>query len=203
MSELAASEKLKIFVSYSRKDSSNFAEDLVAGLQLAGFAPFLDRHDIVPSEDWESRLADLIQQADTVVFVISPEAIKSERCGWEVNTTVTLSKRLLPVVFKTVSDVDIPDHLRRVQFVRFDTGASMMQPLLELAEVLHQDISWIREHTRMGELATRWESRERPDALLIRGGEIEEAKKWLAHRPKNALEPSELIRAFIQESERK
>src|SRR4051812_49730336 len=41
-----AGEKLKVFVSYSRRDASEFADELVAGLELAGFAPFLDRHDI-------------------------------------------------------------------------------------------------------------------------------------------------------------
>src|SRR5689334_8269386 len=35
-----SSEKLKVFVSYSRRDAIEFAE-LVAGLELAGFAPFL------------------------------------------------------------------------------------------------------------------------------------------------------------------
>ena len=77
MAEAGASEKLKVFVSYSRRDSSDFAEELVAGLELAGFAPFLDRHDIVAGEDWEARLGGLIHQADTVVFVVSPQAVKS------------------------------------------------------------------------------------------------------------------------------
>ena len=69
----------------------------MAGLEVAGFAPFLDRHDIVAGEDWETRLGGLIEQSDTVVFVVSPEAVKSERCVWEVDRTIELSKRLLPV----------------------------------------------------------------------------------------------------------
>ena len=49
--------KLKVFVSYSRRDSTEFVEELVAGLELAGFAPFFDRHDIAVGEDWEARLS--------------------------------------------------------------------------------------------------------------------------------------------------
>src|SRR6266567_3311042 len=90
--------ELKVFISYSRRDSSEFSDELVAGLELAGFAPFLDRHDIAPGEDWETRLSGLIEQADTVVYVVSPEAIKSERCRWEVDRTLALSKRLVPVI---------------------------------------------------------------------------------------------------------
>jgi len=60
---------------------SDFADELVSGLELTGFAPYLDRHDIAAGEDWEARLGGLILEADTVVFVVSPEAVKSERCG--------------------------------------------------------------------------------------------------------------------------
>src|SRR5438876_9601718 len=87
MSDPGASEKLKVFISYSRRDASEFADELVAGLELAGFAPFLDRHDISAGEDWEARLGGLIAQSDTVVFVVSPESVKSQRCVWEVERT--------------------------------------------------------------------------------------------------------------------
>jgi hypothetical protein len=76
-----AAEKLKVFISYSRRDASDFADELVSDLELAGFAPYLDRHDIAAGEDWEARLGGLILEADTVVFVVSPEAVKSERCA--------------------------------------------------------------------------------------------------------------------------
>jgi TIR domain len=53
MADPSAGEKLKVFISYSRKDSAEFADELLAGLKVAGFAPFLDRHDIAAGEDWE------------------------------------------------------------------------------------------------------------------------------------------------------
>jgi TIR domain len=160
MAEADAGEKLKVFISYSRKDSAEFADELLAGLEVAGFAPFLDRHDIVPGERWEARLGDLIEQSDTVVFVVSPEAVKSERCVWEVDRTIGLSKRLLPVIFQPVPEHDIPEKLRRLQFVRFDGGAGFTRPLSQLAEALRVDLHWIREHTRLGELATRWDGED-------------------------------------------
>ena len=100
MTDASAGQKLKVFISYSRKDSGDFADELASGLELLGFAPFLDRHDIAAGEDWEARLGGLIQEADTVVFVVSPEAVKSKQCDWEIAKTKSLSKRLLPVVFK-------------------------------------------------------------------------------------------------------
>src|SRR5499425_2525887 len=154
-----AGEKLKVFISYSRRDAADFADELVAGLELAGFAPFIDRHDIKPGEPWEERLGGLIAQSDTVVFVVTPEAVKSERCTWEVERTLELSKRLLPLVHKPVPVNEIPEKLRRLQFVPFDTGRALNRSIAELAEALRVDLDWIREHTRIGELAARWRAR--------------------------------------------
>ena len=147
MDDAGAGEKLKLFISYSRKDSAAFADELVAGLEYGGFAPFLDRHDIVAGEEWEARLGGLIEQSDTVVFIVSPEAIKSDRCVWEVDKTLALSKRLLPVIHIAVPDNLILEKLSRFQFVRFDAGRGVTRPLQELADALRQDLNWIREHT--------------------------------------------------------
>jgi formylglycine-generating enzyme required for sulfatase activity len=198
---LTESEKLKVFISYSRKDSTDFADELVAGLELAGFAPFIDRHDIAAGEDWEARLGGLIQGADTVIYVISPESVKSDRCSWEINKTVSLSKRLLPIVFKSVSDSDIPEQLRRLQFIRFDLGLGLTRPLAQLADALRQDIEWIREHTRIAELAARWQLRGKPQSLLLRADELDAAREWTLRRNPEALAITELQRTFLKASE--
>jgi hypothetical protein len=194
--------KLKVFISYSRKDSAAFADDLVLWLQDRGFAPFLDRHDIKPGEPWEARLGALIEQSDTVVFVISPESAKSERCFWEIDKALGSSKRLLPVIYRSVPDGEIPAKLRDLQFVRFDTALGMMRPLRELAEALRVDLEWIREHTRLGELAARWQSRDRPESLLLRDDDLLAAKAWTAKRKPDAPEITELQRSFLRASER-
>jgi TIR domain len=147
MADAGTGEKLKVFISYSRKDSAAFVDELVLGLEDRGFAPILDRHDIKPGEPWEARLGGLIEQSDTVVFVVSPEAVKSDRCGWEIDKALALSKRLLPMIYKSVPDAEIPSKLSALQFIRFDTAPGVMRPLRELADALRVDLQWIREHT--------------------------------------------------------
>jgi formylglycine-generating enzyme required for sulfatase activity len=201
MTEVAGTDnKPKVFVSYSRRDSADFAEELVAGLELAGFAPFLDRHDIAAGEEWELRLGSLIRQADTVVYVISPEAIKSSRCEWEVSKALGESKRVLPIVFKSVAERDIPHELERRQFIRFDTGSGITRPLRELAEALRQDIEWIREHTRISELAIRWEARARPESLLLRGDELSAAQSWADKWKPGEPAVTDAMRGFLSAS---
>jgi hypothetical protein len=197
---MSAGKKLKVFISYSRKDSSDFADELAAGLELAGFASFLDRHDIAAGEDWEARLGGLISEADTVVYVISPEAVKSERCAWELDKTTQLSKRLIPVIFKQVPETDLPQTLRRLQYIRFDVGLGITRPLAQLAEALRQDLDWIREHTRIADLAARWQARGRSSSLLLRGDDLDAARAWAARRTQEAPEITEIQTAFLNAS---
>jgi formylglycine-generating enzyme required for sulfatase activity len=117
-----------------------------------------------------------------------------------VDRTIQLSKRLLPIIFKPVLEHDIPEKLRRLQFVRFDGGAGFA-PLSQLAEALRVDLDWIREHTRLGELARRWDARGRPESLLLRGDDVDAAKAWVAARKPAAPEITDAQRAFIKASE--
>ena len=70
--------KAKIFISYSRKDSA-FADRLEAALKARGFEPLIDRTEIYAFEDWWQRIEALIGRADTIAFVLSPDAARRER----------------------------------------------------------------------------------------------------------------------------
>jgi formylglycine-generating enzyme required for sulfatase activity len=197
---IAAENPLKVFISYSRKDE-DFAEELLTGLALLGFQPYLDKHDIVAGEDWEARLGRLIEAADTVVFVISPDAVASERCAWEVERTIVLKKRLLPIVWRRVDEAQVPSRLRQLNYIFFDRPLMSVPSLAMLATALKTDIDWVREQTRLGEAALRWDARGRAEALLLRGEELASARGWLAAQPQYASEPTLLHLEFISSSE--
>lgn len=196
-----AGETLRVFISYARRDAADFADELQAGLEVAGFEAFLDRHDIAGGEDWEARLGGLIESADTVVFVITPTSVASERCQWEVVRAAALSKRVIPVVRIAVEEAQTPDSLRRLNYIFFDEGRSFSRSLGDLAKALRVDLAWIREHTRLSEVARRWDARSRNEVLLLRGPELEASRTWLAEWRAPAPEPTELQRAFMAASE--
>ena len=73
-------------------DWSKQADQLAAALDSSGFECFIDREGISGGEAWKRRLGDLISEADTVVFVLSPDSARSETCNWEVEEAARLSK---------------------------------------------------------------------------------------------------------------
>ncbi len=193
-------QSLKVFISYARKDGAGFAEELVEALDVAGFDAFLDRNDIAAGEDWEQRLAAMLAAADTVIFVMTPGSVASERCGWEIATATGLSKRIIPVVAIDVADAEVPPAIARLNYIFFNRGQSFARALKQLATALTSDSGWIREHTRIAELAERWIQRGRPDVLLLRGPEVEAASLWLAGATDGGPQPTDVQRSFIEAS---
>jgi hypothetical protein len=191
---------VEVFISYSRKDAQ-FVQELLGGLELAGFEPYFDMHDIAPGEDWEARLDRLIAAADTVLFIISPDSVASERCAWEVNRSVERNKRILPIVWRRVDEAQVPPRLKQLNYIFFDRPHTFVPSLKALATALKTNVEWIREHTRIGEAAHRWDARGRAEALLLRGEELTAAKAWLAAQPQDAPEPTLLHHEYIRASE--
>lgn len=198
--------KLKVFVSYSRKDSLTFADQLVAALETCGFETLIDRHAISAGEEWKARLGALILAADTVVFVLSPGAAASAICAWEVEETARLRKRLIPIVCMPLVSGSAPQRLADLNYIFFypeekTPGSGFGTGIAKLVLVLNADRDWIREHTKLGERAAEWDARGRPGHRLLTGSDITEARAWVARQPRTAPDPSALQLALITASE--
>jgi hypothetical protein len=155
-------DKLNVFISYSRDDLA-FADQLDAALGLAGFETTIDRHGILPGEDWQKRLGGLIRDADTVVFVLSPSSARSDICAWEVKEAVQLGKRVLPVLCLPLESTNPPQQLAELSYIFFyadpkSPGSGFGTGLVALASALNTDLDWLREHTRYLQRATEWEA---------------------------------------------
>ena len=198
-------DELRVFVSYSR-DDLRFAGQLVAALNACGFECFIDREGISGGEKWKQRIGNLISEADTVVFMLSPASARSEICAWEVEEAARLGKRILPVNCRPLEGASPPPRLRDLNYVflyedpkvkdsGFGTG------LKTLVASLNTDFDWLREHTRYLQRATEWDSGGRPANRLLSRDDIAETKDWVARRPKSAPEPTSLHLDFIRASE--
>jgi hypothetical protein len=171
----AGEKKLKVFISYSRKDSA-FADGLEVALAAAGFETLIDRQDIATGEPWQERISKLIAQAGTVVFVISPDSVSSPVCEWETDEAERLSRRLLPILYRTVDGSLVYKSLSRLNWLDFRGVANAVaaagitsggtpgwisagifqEPFGKLVTALETDLAWVREHARLGELAAHW-----------------------------------------------
>jgi hypothetical protein len=197
--------KLRVFISYSR-DDLDFADQLDYALRLQGFETSLDRHAISGGEEWKERLGNLIREADTVVFVLSPASAGSRICAWEVEEATRLGKRIIPVVPRALDGASAPPRLQDLNYIFFyqepkSPGSGWGLGQTQLVEALNIDQQWLREHTRLLLRAVEWDTGGRAENRLLSGSDITAAKAWAARRPKGAPELTALHLDFIKASE--
>jgi tetratricopeptide (TPR) repeat protein len=192
--------KAKVFISYSRKDIA-FADRIDAALKARGFEPLIDRTDIYAFEEWWQRIETLIGRADTIVFVLSPDAVRLESIARkEVAFAAKLNKRFAPIVYRPIEDNLVPEELAKLNFIFFDDATRFEQSADHLAEALNTDIGWIRQHTDFGEQARRWAQAKGASGLLLRSPVLEQAERWIASRPPAAPAPTDETQSFVRQS---
>ncbi len=193
-------KKIKVFLSYSRKDV-DLAVLLQEQLEKLGYEVFRDVHDIAYGEEWRQRIKNLITKSDVVVFVLSPRSAESIECQREVEFADSLTKRIIPLVIEEVDWKSVPGGLaERNSFTinKEEINSELPEAFITAIET---DIDWVREHTRLGELAQYWEKNSKAENLL-RGKELKAAESWLTKPPPpSARPPSESHHGFIQASQ--
>lgn len=184
--DAAMTERSRIFISYSHKDRER-ADFLCDSLRERGHPVFIDREGIFEAEHITTRIRDMIQGSDVVLFVLGPNWIASPACQMEMNLALELNKRILPTAFEDVGP-DLPEEIRQINYVRFyGRGGNWPDALERVDRALDRDIDWVRDHTRYGELASRW---ARGAGAEPRGRELREMMKWVDRHPPGAPDPS-------------
>jgi tetratricopeptide (TPR) repeat protein len=192
-------EKTKVFISYSRKDRER-VEQLYRALAVEDdLTIFRDTDDILPTEEWKPRLEKLIRQSDTILFALSPQSASSQVCAWELELADALNKRVIPVVVENV-DGQVPDVVSKLNYIFLTESYDFGTALKSIQAAISTDIDWIREHTRLAELAERWDKAVRMGAQVLRGSELQAAEAWLVEQPKDAPQPTTTQRRYILES---
>lgn len=108
--------KHRVFITYSRQDIE-ITDRILKALEMRGIEVLIDRHSIMAGEDWRRRLGQLIADADTILFMLTPHSVESPICAWEAEEAHRLEKRILPVVLHDISDRQVPHQLARLNYL--------------------------------------------------------------------------------------
>lgn len=85
-----------VMISYAHVDRE-FTYKIRDKLIQDGFRVWID-DKIVPAEDWRNNIARAIEDADAVVFIMSPKSVTSKYCKEEVYYAVNCNVAMFPVV---------------------------------------------------------------------------------------------------------
>ncbi len=112
--------KVRIFISYSRKDAE-IARLLDSSLITSGVETFLDERDILVGESFPDRIFEGIGSAHHLLYIISSSSIESKWVREELSIAKVKEKeeegfKILPVL---IEDVLLPTSVRHIQYADF------------------------------------------------------------------------------------
>ena len=104
-----------VFISYSRKDFY-FAESLAFHLAERGIANWLDANHLAPGGEWSEEIDRALDQAQTVVVVVTPASVRSEYVRREWKRALAQGDRLILALFRSCK---LPPELQHARVVDF------------------------------------------------------------------------------------
>ncbi len=120
MSSGVTSNLCPLFVSYSREDWDGFVAGLVSDLTRQAQQVWVDQTYIVGGDDWMDAIGEALQACDTLLLVLSPDALKSKYVKMEYRYFFRQGKPIIPIIYRHVDQ--LPFELATLHYIDFTKG---------------------------------------------------------------------------------
>lgn len=185
-----------IFISYGREDQA-FVHYLYQALAARNREVWVDWRNIPLTEDWLAQVYAGIEAADTFLFIISPDSVRSDACSLEIGHAVEHNKRLVPILHRPVQSQAVPPPMTVPSWVFLRQGDDFYSGVEAMLAAIDTDLDWVRDHTRLTVRAVEWNSQGREDSFVLRGQDLRHAEQWLAQGPQKEPQPTTLQAQYI------
>src|SRR5262245_12591124 len=166
-----------VFISYSRKDSA-FIQKVFQALEDLKFTAWVDWSDIYKGEKWLEAIYAGIETADTFIFVLTPDSLKSEICHKEIAHARRHKKRIIPLVHRVVEQDNqlLPEihntwfeqnwetaaranwaEIKSINWLYFRDTDDFETGVQTLIDALRTDVVRVRQHTQFLTRALQWD----------------------------------------------
>jgi hypothetical protein len=111
--------KMKIFVSYSRRDAGDFANQIDIHLSTFNYDIFTDIHDIRGGDIWSNTIEQNISNCDIFVVIVTSGALYSLHVEREVLQAQRENKKIIPCIYIGIKKDKIKWGVEKFQGVEF------------------------------------------------------------------------------------
>ena len=190
----------QVFLSYADEDQATM-EKIRNSLRRESITVWTNTTDIKIGEEFQQAINRGIEQADNVVYILSPDSINSNYCQQELDLALYLNKRIIPLLVQKTEEKQIPSQLRSLQYIDLTDNVKEENYLLDesqLLKILHHDAAYYNEHKIFLTKALKWQQQQNNPSILLRGYNLRSAQTWLeVAKNRTQHPPTELQEKFI------
>jgi WD40 repeat protein len=189
-------EMTKIFISYSRKDIE-FARRLTSELQKNGVDFWIDWKVTPVTTNWWEK----IEEADTFVFLVSPDSVSSKACQQEIEYATRNGKRLISLIIRDTKENETPPQINSINHIYFFRKEDDFDTSIrKLLNSIQADLEWVYAHHDLQVNALRWERNHKEKFFLLRGKKLKNAEAQLSTNSLEKSYPTVLQQEYVHES---
>jgi WD40 repeat protein len=193
----------QVFLAYADEDRTTM-EKICRSLRRDSITVWTNTTDIQTGEAFDEAINRGIEQADNLVYLLSPDSVGSTYCHRELDLAVSLHKRIIPVLVRETPPEHVPSTLRDLQYIDLTDNVLEADYYLDesqLLRIFHQDEAYYNEHKILLTKALKWKRQHENPSILLRGYNLRSAQTWLKVGHKRTLHlPTPLMGEFIDES---
>lgn len=197
----------EVFLAYAVEDIQ-FREKINKTLMRHGITTWVHQKDIKKGANFNASINEGIEQANTLLFFLSPQSVHSDFCKAELQHAIKYNKRIIPLLIEKVNDYEVPSEIKSLQYIdlthaTFNNNEELPPSFLVLLKELRENKQYYQNHKILLTQAIRWEKQNYNESLLLRGYNLQNAKTWLELGQSETYFPTKLHEKFIEESENK
>ncbi|MEM7064123.1 MAG: TIR domain-containing protein [Cyanobacteria bacterium P01_B01_bin.77] len=192
----------QVFLCHDDQDQDT-AEQIRQSLMRRDITVWNYRTDIQTSQDYHSAIDRGVEEADNVIFILSPHSAQSDYCQRELDMALQLHKRVIPILAAATDEAMVPDSLKSLQYIDLTVNRQASHYLAGESELLKQlniEAAYYTEHKIWLTQALKWERQQQNPTMLLRGYNLRRAESWLKVARAHSQPPTELQEQFIAES---
>ncbi|HEY9739288.1 MAG TPA: toll/interleukin-1 receptor domain-containing protein, partial [Coleofasciculaceae cyanobacterium] len=193
----------QVFISYADEDRATM-EKIRSSLRRESITVWTNKTDIQTGEAFEEAIKRGIEQADNVVYLLSPDSVTSDDCQRELEYALSLHKRIIPVRVRETEVMLVPGELRYSQYIDLSDNVREEDYLLDesqLLKILCEDAPYYNEHKVLLTKALKWQRQQCNPSILLRGYNLRSAETWLkVAKQRTQHPPTPLQEEFITSS---
>jgi len=173
----------QVFLAYADADKA-IMEQVRRSLWREGIVVWVNTNlsDIQTGEAFQQAINQGIEQADNLVYLLSPQALASPHCHRELSYAHTLHKRIIPILVSPIDPAADPDGWLERQYIDLTEVPKAADHRLDigpLLRTLNTDADYYRTHKVLLVQALKWQQQHQNPSILLRGYNLRQAETWL------------------------
>lgn len=193
----------QVFLAYAQADTA-VMQNVRRSLQRQAFTIWSSQTDIPTGEAFEQAVDRGIEEADNIVYLLSPDSQQSEFCQHEFDYALTLKKRVIPILVRPLTGAAPKAELTALQYIDLTDNVQAADYQLdesELIKTLRQDAAYYAQHKTLLVKALKWQRQQQNPSILLRGYDLRHAEAWLKTANRRSRHPATKVhRTFIEAS---